>query len=113
MVGVVCGAVVVAGLAPSVAGLPDGGVVADFPPSIGGVVVVGVAVVGIVVVGVVVVGDSPCAARSECACSTRMLVPVISRITAWWTRRSMAAAVVIGSLKIRSHSLNTRLLVWT
>jgi hypothetical protein len=25
--------------------------------------------------------------------------------------RSMAAAVVIGSLKIRSHSLNTRLLV--
>jgi hypothetical protein len=40
-----------------------------------------------------------------------MLVPVISTITEWWTRRSIAAAVVIGSLKIRSHSLKTRLLV--
>ena len=29
----------------------------------------------------------------------------------WWTRRSMAAAVVIWFLKIRSHSPNMRLLV--
>ena len=40
-----------------------------------------------------------------------VLGPVISRMTEWCTRRSMAAAVVIGSLKILSHSLKTRLLV--
>jgi hypothetical protein len=40
-----------------------------------------------------------------------MLGPVISRMTAWWMRRSMAAAVVMGSLKMRIQSLKTRLLV--
>ncbi len=34
-------------------------------------------------------------------------------MTEWWTTRSMAAIVVIGSLKIRSHSENTRLVVIT
>ena len=32
-------------------------------------------------------------------------------ITLWWTRRSIAAAVVIASLKIWSHLQNARLLV--
>ena len=32
-------------------------------------------------------------------------------MTLWWTRRSIAAAVVIGSLKIDSHFENGRLLV--
>jgi hypothetical protein len=32
-------------------------------------------------------------------------------MTAWWMSRSMAAAVVMGSLKIRSQSRKTRLLV--
>ena len=45
------------------------------------------------------------------AASARMLGPVNSRSVEWWTMRSMAQAVVIGSLKIRSHSENTRLLV--
>ena len=45
------------------------------------------------------------------AASARTLVPVISRITEWCTRRSITAAVVMGSLKIRSHSLKTTLLV--
>jgi hypothetical protein len=30
-------------------------------------------------------------------------------MTQWWISRSMAAAVVMGSLKIRSHWENTRL----
>lgn len=47
------------------------------------------------------------------ASSARTLFPTISMITAWCTRRSIAAAVVIGSLKMRSHSLKTRLLVIT
>src|SRR6185436_1030882 len=98
-----------------------------------GKVVVGVVVVVVVVVGagpgavgaapgmrsrggvgegsVLLGGVPPGVVRAVCACSTRALVPVSSRITEWWTRRSIAAAVVIGSLKIRSHSLNTRLLV--
>jgi hypothetical protein len=37
------------------------------------------------------------------ASSARTLVPTISRMTAWWTRRSIAAAVVMGSLKIRGQ----------
>ena len=104
---------------------------------VGVVVVVGaVALVGVVVVaGIVVVGPAAseaapgvtwvCAVMvvdgslsfgllppwSACAASIRMLGPVISRMTEWWTRRSIAAAVVIGSLKILSHSLKTRLLV--
>ena len=56
---------------------------------------------------VVVVGGSP----RFFAASLRMLGPVISMITEWCTSLSMAAAVVIGSLKMRSHSLKTRLLV--
>ena len=44
---------------------------------------------------------------------TRRLVSVNyfcrSRITEWWTTRSIAAAVVIGSWKIWSHLENTRL----
>jgi hypothetical protein len=32
-------------------------------------------------------------------------------MTLWWTRRSIAAAVVVGSLKISSHRENGRLLV--
>src|SRR3954470_8565128 len=81
--------------------------------AVGVVVVAAPGVVGLAVVGssVVVGAVPPWLARSACAWSTRMLGPVISRITQWWTMRSMAAAVVIGSLKIRSHSLNTRLLV--
>ena len=39
----------------------------------------------------------------------RLLFPPNSRMAEWWTRRSMAAAVVIGFLKIRSHSPKVRL----
>ncbi len=39
---------------------------------------------------------------------TRWLDPSNSRIIEWWTSRSLAAIVVIGSLKIWSHWLNTR-----
>ena len=35
--------------------------------------------------------------------SLRKLLPVSSRMIEWCTKRSMAAAVVIASLKIRSH----------
>jgi len=42
------------------------------------------------------------------AASARKLVPLSSRITQWWMTRSMAAAVVMGSLNIRSHCENTR-----
>ena len=42
---------------------------------------------------------------------TRWLAPSNSRIMEWCTSRSMAAMVVIGSLKIWSHFENTRLLV--
>src|SRR5262249_34469110 len=45
------------------------------------------------------------------AASFRKLGPVSSRIVAWCTTRSIAHAVVIGSLKIRSHCENTKLLV--
>jgi len=67
---------------------------------------VSVVVVVVVVVVAVILSFFACSAASA-----RTLLPVISRITEWCTRRSMVAAVVIGSLKIRSHSLNTRLLV--
>ena len=42
------------------------------------------------------------------AASARKLGPVSSRMTQWWISRSMAAAVVMGSLNIRSHWENTR-----
>ena len=45
------------------------------------------------------------------ASSSRMLSPFSSRMMEWWTRRSMAAAVVMGSLKMRSHCEKTMLLV--
>ena len=41
--------------------------------------------------------------RLSFASSSRMLPPFISRMMEWWTRRSTAAAVVMGSLKMRSH----------
>jgi hypothetical protein len=47
------------------------------------------------------------------AASARKLRPVRSRITAWWTMRSMVAAVVMGSLNMRSHWENTRFEVMT
>ena len=45
------------------------------------------------------------------AASVRKLWPVSSRMIEWCTSRSIAAAVVIGSLKILSHCEKTRLLV--
>jgi len=42
------------------------------------------------------------------AASARKLGPVSSRMTQWWMSRSMAAAVVMGSLKILSHWENTK-----
>ena len=47
------------------------------------------------------------------AASARKLVPLSSRITQWWMTRSMAAAVVMGSLNILSHWENTRFEVMT
>jgi hypothetical protein len=43
--------------------------------------------------------------------SSRKLGRFSSRMTLWWTTRSIAAAVVIGSLKMVSHFENGRLLV--
>src|SRR5262249_25674901 len=45
------------------------------------------------------------------ASSARTLLRAISMIVAWCTSRSIAAAVAIGVLKIRSQSEKTRLLV--
>ncbi len=37
----------------------------------------------------------------------------MAQITEWWTTRSIAASVVMGFLKIRSHSEKTRFVVST
>ena len=45
------------------------------------------------------------------ALARKLSMPIRSRMTEWWTTRSIAAIVVMGSLKMRIQSEKTRLVV--